>query len=74
MNIVAILIGAIIAWLTSRYYYTRADKDMEREASELIQQINLTLLGMEEGKLVKRTKDEQGNVDSILRKSSGLLK
>jgi len=69
----AVFVGAIIAWLASRYYYVRVGKDLEREASELIQKINLILRGMEEGGLVEWTKDEQGNVKGIVRKVSGSI-
>jgi hypothetical protein len=69
----AVFVGAIIAWLASRYYYVRVGKDLERETSELIQKINLILRGMEEGGLIEWTKDEQGNAKGIVRKSSGSI-
>jgi hypothetical protein len=35
MDIVSILIGGIITWLASWYYYQRAAKDLQDEAAKL---------------------------------------
>lgn len=73
-NIVAVIIGGIITGIFSKYYYTRASKDLNQEASKLIKLDNLILRSLEEAGLVEYTRDEQGNIKSLVIKLSGSIK
>lgn len=72
-NIVAVIIGGIVTGLFSKYYYARASKDLNKEASKLIKLDNLILRSMEEAGLVEYTRDEQGNIKGLVIKVSGSI-
>ena len=55
------LVGAAVTWLVSRFYYLRASEQLETEVTELMKPIKLVLHGLEEGGIVKWTKDSKGN-------------
>lgn len=72
-NIVAVIIGGIITGLVSKYYYSRASKDLNKEASKLIKLDTLMLRSLEEAGLVEYTRDEQGNIKGLIIKVSGSI-
>lgn len=72
-TLVGVIIGGIITGLFSKYYYTRASKDLNKEASQLIKLDNLILRSMEEAGLVEYTRDEQGNIKGLIIKVSGSI-
>ena len=57
----AILGGSITGFL-SKYYYEKAGKELNKEASELRRLTNLILLGLESAGLMTLTRDEQGYI------------
>jgi hypothetical protein len=58
--IVSIFAGAIITRSISEKYYKKATEDLKSEASEIVKRSNLIMRGLEEGKIVKWTRNEQG--------------
>ena len=58
--VVSIFAGGIIARFISEEYYRKATEDLKSEASEILRRSTLIMRGLEEGKIVKWTKNEQG--------------
>ncbi len=69
--IIGVIIGGIITGLVSKYYYNRASKDLNKEASKLIKLDSLLLRSLEEGGLVKYTRDDEGNIKGLVIQISG---
>jgi len=75
-NVVGVVIGGLITWLVTQWYYRRAAKDLEKEAIELRRLINYMLLGIENMGWIKLNRDEQGNPCGfvyILKPESGTI-
>lgn len=66
---IGIILGGLIAWGCSKYYYEKAAKDLKeaakdlkRETEEVKRLINYMLLGMEKQGWVTLDRDSQGNI------------
>jgi len=72
----SVVLGGLITWLCSKYYYQKASKELRKEAEELRRLNNLMLRGMELAGWVTLNKDEQGNIKGykfILKAESGTI-
>jgi hypothetical protein len=69
--LLSILIGGVITWLVSRFYYVRASKDLAKEAEKLRALTELMLRGMESTDRVKYNHDPQGEPIGIIFEESG---
>ena len=64
------LVGGLITWFVSRFYYVQASKDLSKEANDLRQLTELMLRGMEEAGWVEYKRDDEGNtLGMVFRKS-----
>jgi uncharacterized membrane protein (Fun14 family) len=55
---VGVLVGALITWFASRYYYKKAGEDLTREAAQLRELNIVTLKYLEKAGVVKVRWDE----------------
>lgn len=66
ITVISMFIGAVITLLAAKYYYQKASKDLETEASELKKLNILMLKAMESAGLVKFNRDENGNIKGMI--------
>jgi hypothetical protein len=69
--LLSILVGGVITWLVSRFYYVRASKDLAKEAEKLRALTELMLRGMESAGWVKYNRDARGEPTGIIFEKSG---
>ncbi len=69
--LLSILVGGVITWLVSRFYYVRASRDLAKEADKLRALTELMLRGMESTNRVKYNRDPQGEPIGIIFEESG---
>ena len=58
----SLIAGGLITFFCSKYYYEKAGKELNKEASELRRLTNLILLGLESAGLMTLTRDDQGYI------------
>ncbi len=68
--LLSILVGGLITWLVSRFYYIRASNDLSKEANRLREFTELMLRGMEAAGWVEYNRDDRGNPIGIVFKGS----
>jgi hypothetical protein len=61
-TLISIFIGALVTWAAASYYYRKASKELEKEASELRRLNSLMLLGMEHAGWIRITRDNSGKI------------
>ena len=66
-----ILIGGVVTWFASQYFYAKASKDLTAEANELRQLTVLLLRGMEAAGWVKYNRDPEGKPIGIIFEETG---
>ena len=62
LSIGAVILGGVITFICSRFYYIGATGDLNKETAELRRLNKLMLLGMEHAGWVTLNKDNQGNI------------
>ena len=71
IDVLLMLSGALITLVTSRHYYERAGKELQRTADELKETSNRVLRWLElEGKDVTVVYDKHGNVLGLARSTA----
>ena len=68
--LLSILVGGVITWFVSRFYYIRASNDLGKEANQLRELTKLMLRGMESAGWVEYNRDDKGNPIGIVFKLS----
>ena len=68
--LLSILVGGVITWLVSRFYYIRASNALSKEANHLRELTELMLRGMEAAGWVEYNRDDKGNPIGIVFKGS----
>lgn len=63
---VGILVGGLIGWGISHYYYVESGKDLEKEAGELRHMSTIMLRGMEQAGWVKLSRDATGRITGMV--------
>jgi hypothetical protein len=66
----SVLIGGLITWAVSRYYYLRAARELQLEVDELRRLSNLMVQGLEGTGLVEWTRDSSGRPVSMIYKAT----
>jgi len=65
-TVISMAIGALITWWVSKYYYEKAGKELESEASELKNLNTLILRAMENAGLAKFNRDKNGDIKGMV--------
>lgn len=52
-TLIGCLVGALVTWFFSFFYYKRAGDDLKKEAQELHRQTQLILVALEQGGLIE---------------------
>lgn len=66
ITIASVLIGALITWGVTLYYYKRAAEDLSHEAQKLREMTALMLRGMEEAGWAEFSKDNRGRPQGLV--------
>jgi hypothetical protein len=56
------VVGGVITFLVSRYYYKKASEELVKEANELRRLNNLMLRGMDYAGWIELQRDKEGNI------------
>ena len=55
-----VILGAVISWAVSWYFYKRSGDELRREAARLRELVNMTITGLERAKLIDVQRDGSG--------------
>ena len=61
-----VFVGAFVTWLTARYYYRAATRDLKAEADRFAETIDGILGGLERSGWCRVTRDESGRATAIV--------
>lgn len=62
MNILGVILGGLITFFCSKFYYKKAGKELKEAAADLHRQNFLILRGLQHAGLVTLNEDPQGNI------------
>jgi len=66
MNAIYLMLGGLITFLVSRYYYKKASEELKRETESLHNNTILILRGLKENGIIDYTEDEYGNPKGLI--------
>jgi len=66
MEAIFLMLGGLITFLVSRYYYKRASEELKRETESLHKNTILILRGLKENGIIDYTEDEYGNPKGLI--------
>jgi hypothetical protein len=61
-TLLGILVGGVITWFASWYFYVRSAKDLEQEAAGLRRVSNMLLVSMEHAGWIRLNRDNAGRI------------
>jgi len=61
------MIGGLITWFASRYYYLRSGKELKEEASKIRSLNTMILESLEQASLAEIARDKSGNIIGLKR-------
>ena len=64
-DVVAVIIGAFVTWLASRYYYKKAGDELRAEADGIRKLSNLIGHALEQAGLAEFKRDDKGEMTAI---------
>jgi len=73
-TVVGVLAGAIITWFFAWYYYKRAGEELNETSREIVRLTTLVLRGLEEGRLVRLTRDSSGRIAGLVLSLGGTIR
>ncbi len=66
-TVIGVIIGGIITWITSRYYYQRSGKELKEEAGKIRSLNTMILESLEQAGLAEIARDESGKIIGLKR-------
>jgi hypothetical protein len=64
-TIVGVIVGGLITWLVSRYFYKRAGDELRIEADRIRKLSNLICRALEQAELAEFKSDKDGGISSL---------